>query len=193
MDNKNNAFAKGLVTAGTTLIKVAIVLIVLIVLITIIPGGSDDSKSKETKETTTEEVTQESTQEQTPEAEPEPEPAAQVFNSDLGTIEFKGLQDMNPYVYVAFMFTNGTGSVVDVYPANMVVNGQYNVTMLGGSSPLAPIEPGNTGAVTFSLALENQTGMTDISQIQTISGDFELHDHANISNTIGYIHFDVVV
>jgi hypothetical protein len=145
-------------------------------------GGSPKTVSDaptEAQETTTEEAA--------------PEPTAQVFDSDLGTIEYKGLQDMNPYVYVPFMFTNKTGVTVSVMPANMVVNGQYNVTMLGGSSPLAPIEPGKTGAVTFSLALEQQTGLTSMADIQTISGDFELRDDANINNIVGYIHVDVTV
>lgn len=122
-----------------------------------------------------------------------PEPATQTFDSDLATIEYRGLQDVNPYVYVNFMLTNKTGATVNVAPANMVVNGQFNVTMLGGSSPLSPIEPGNTGAVTFSLALEQQTGFTDMSQIETISGDFELRDDANISNIVGYVHVDIAV
>lgn len=160
------------------------VLPVIAALVIAVSGcGKSQSDAPKTEETA-QEVVKESA----------PEPSAQVFDSDLATIEFKGLQDVNPYVYVPFMLTNKTGTTIDVYPSdNMVVNDQYNVTMLGGSSPLSPIEPGNTGAVTFSLALEQQTGLTDMSEIHSISGDFKLCEAGHISNVVGLVHVDVTI
>lgn len=123
----------------------------------------------------------------------EAEPAAQVFESDTALAEFRGLQDVNPYIYVPFMLTNKTGVSVDVRAANVIVNGQTNVVANGGSSPLAPIDPGNSGAVTASIALE-YAGLTSIDEVTSISGDLELYDNASaFASMVGSVHFDVVV
>lgn len=132
-------------------------------------------------------------EEAAPEAEGQTEPTAQVFESDTALAEFRGLQDVNPYIYVPFMLTNKTGVSVDVRPANVIVNGQANVAANGGSSPLAPIDPGNSGAVTASIALEF-AGLSSIDEVTSISGDLELYDDAStFKDMVGSVHFDVVI
>lgn len=134
-------------------------------------------------------------EEAAPAAEEQAEPAAQVFESDVASVEYRGIQDVGEGIdcaYVYFILTNKTGAAVDVYAENVVVNGQFNVVANGGSSVLAPIDPGNSGAVTISISVNMQTGLAGASEVTSLSGDLVLREHGNYTDSLGSVHFDVV-
>lgn len=174
--------------------RIAITLVVLIAgfsIIGILKSGTSNTSSPSQAE-----ITQEQTPAPTPEPTPAPEPekpANQVFDTDFGTLEYRNIQDAVGNAVVGFMFTNKTGVTVSGYPENLVVNGQFNVQSLGGVQSVSGIGAGNSGAVAFTFGVPTQTTLESVSEITSISGDFRVYPVDSVTETIGYIHFDVLV
>lgn len=107
--------------------------------------------------------------------EPKVEEAAQIFEGDSATAEYVGTQDAAGNAVVTFSVTNGTDRTVMVSGENVVVNGQYAVQALGGST--VPIGPGLTGAVSLSFGVSVQTPLGGTSDMETLAADLVLRDN----------------
>lgn len=174
--------------------RIAIVLVTLVTCFSIV--GILKSGTSNTSSPSQAEITQEQTPAPTPEPTPAPEPekpANQVFDTDFGTLEYHNIQDAVGNAVVGFMFTNKTDVTVSGYPENLVVNGQFNVQSLGGVQSVSGIGAGNSGAVAFTFGVPTQTTLESVSEITSISGDFRVYPVDSVTETIGYIHFDVLV
>ena len=108
---------------------------------------------------------------ETPAEEPQ-EPAAQVVETDAATVEYRDVQDVAGNAVITFALTNKLDVPVTVVPESVVVNGQYDVTALGGTT--APIQPGHTGAVSLTFGVDVQTGLSGVGELETVSADLVL-------------------
>lgn len=170
--------------------RIAIVLVILVAsfsIIGILKSGTSSTSSPSQPKTA---------MEQAPAPEPEAEPETstkQIFDTDFGTLEYRSIQDAAGNAVVGFMYTNKADVTISGYPENLVVNDQFNVQSLGGVSSMSGIDAGNSGAVAFTFGVPTQTTLESVSEITSISGDFRVYPTDHTSETIGYIHFDVMV
>ncbi len=120
------------------------------------------------------------------------QPAAQVFETDQARVEYRETLDSTGNALVLFALTNKTDRPVMVGSENVVANGQYTVTTMGGSD-LGGIQPGNTGQVSMVFGVSTQTPLGGVGELETISGDLVLHDADNLTETIGTVHVEVAI
>lgn len=100
------------------------------------------------------------------------EPAAQAVETDAATVEYRDTQDVAGNAVITFALTNKLDVPVTVVSESVVVNGQYDVTALGGTT--APIQPGHTGAVSLTFGVDVQTGLSGVDELETVSADLVL-------------------
>jgi hypothetical protein len=112
------------------------------------------------------------TQAPTEEPEETQEPAAQMVETDAATVEYRDTQDVAGNAVITFALTSKLDVPVTVVPENVVVNGQYDVTALGGTT--APIQPGHTGAVSLTFGVDVQTELSGVDELETVSADLVL-------------------
>lgn len=116
---------------------------------------------------------------------------AQVFETDAATVEYVGTQDAAGNAVVTFSLTNATDRAVMVTGENVVVNGQYAVQALGGST--MPIGPGETGAVSLSFGVQVQTPLGGTSDMETLSCDLVLLDNGSLTTELGRVPVSVTL
>lgn len=108
---------------------------------------------------------------QEPEAQDE---AAQAFQADGVTVEYRGTQDAAGNAVVTFAVTNGTDVAVNVRFDNVVVNGQFDIEAMGGNE--VPIQPGHSGAASIAFGVSVQTTLGGVDELETLSADVTLVD-----------------
>lgn len=191
MKKNNNAWSLPILIIVVTLTCCGLLVLI---------SNSGDKSETQAESTPTEQIgtTQgskaASASEPTPDPEPEPAPeqesSAQVFENDFAKAEFKGVQDMNPYFYVNFMVTNKLGQNIVITPSDFVVNDSVNVKANGGSSILEPIQPGNSGYASLSVAYEF-AGVSGVDEVRSVTGTLVINDES--LHEIASLPFSVVI
>lgn len=141
-------------------------------------GGSARSKS--------EEPAREEAQEQAA------EDPAQVFETDQASVEYRETVDSTGNALVLFSFTNNTDRAVMVSGENVLVNGEYQVTPMGGSD-IGGIQPGATAQVSVVFGVSTQTPLEGVDDIETLSADLVMRDVDHLTETVGSVHVDVTI
>ncbi len=119
-----------------------------------------------------------------------PDQAAQVFDNEFATVEYRDTIDSTGNAIVSFALTNKTGSRVVVNAEHIVVNDQFNVQTLGGS--VAPIDPGNTGSVSLAFGVNVQTTLAGVSDVHTLSADLVMHDESTF-DVVGSVPVSITI
>lgn len=143
-------------------------------------GACGGSSAK--KEATSEDQTQEQVAEE----------ASQVFESDQARAEYRETMDSTGNALVLFSFTNNTDRTVMVASENVVVNGEYQITPMGGSD-LNGIQPGATAQVSIVFGVSTQTPLTGVGDLKTLSADLVMRDNDHLTETVGSVHVDVTI
>ncbi len=173
--------------------RIAIAICVIGFLLTHFAGKGASSETKEATQTEQveqmEEITKDEAAPDLEEEQPQ-EPVAQVFENDLAKAEFLKMKDVDPYFFVDFMVTNKTGQDIVISGSEVLVNDAVNVRANGGSSILAPIEPGKSGVASLSVAYE-YAGVSSVDDVRTVSGAIVLNDES--LHEIGTLPFSITV
>lgn len=150
-------------------------------------GGSGGKKSEAPKGEAQEQVADTG-------EEPADQPAeeAQVFETDQARVEYRETIDSTGNALVLFSFENKTDRAVMVNGEGVVVNGEYQITPLGGSD-ISGIQPGMTGQVSIVFGVDVQTSLSGVSDLETISADLVMRDADNLTEEVGRVHVDVTV
>ena len=167
--------------------RIAIVLVTLVTCFSIV--GILKSGTSNTSSPSQAEITQEQTPAPTPEPTPAPEPekpAKQIFENDTIRAEYRGMQNIGNAMFT-FYVTNKTDQKVTVGTENLAVNGQYDVTALGG----AEIQPGHTASLGFFFGVETQTPLSGPDDVKVLTGDIVMF--GNGIERVGSIEFAVYV
>ena len=141
-------------------------------------GGSNSNKSAD--------ASKEEAQEQTEEK------PSQVFESDQVRVEYRETIDSTGNALVLFALTNNTDRPLMVASENVVANGEYSVTTMGGSDT-SGIQPGTTGQVSIVFGVSTQTPLEGVGDLTSISGDLVLRDSDHLTEEVGMVHVDVTI
>lgn len=120
------------------------------------------------------------------------EVATQAFESDQARVEYRETIDSTGNALVLFSFTNNTDKTVMVAGENVVVNGEYQITPMGGSD-IGGIQPGATAQVSVVFGVSTQTPLEGVSDLETLSGDLVMRDVNHLTETVGSVHVDVTI
>lgn len=120
------------------------------------------------------------------------EEAAQVFETDQARVEYRETIDSTGNALVLFALTNNTDRPLMVASENVVANGEYSVTTMGGSD-LNGIQPGTTGQVSIVFGVSTQTPLGGVGDLTSVSGDLVLRDAEHLTEEVGRIHVDVSI
>lgn len=132
------------------------------------------------------------TTEPAPVAEPEQqaEPSTQVFEGSVASAEYRGTLDSTGNAIVSFMVTNNSDQAVSAYFENVVVNGQFNVQVMGGTE--VPIDPGNMGAAQMVFGVPTQTTLSGVDELETLEADLVLYTDSPVE-PVDTIHVSVTL
>lgn len=147
-------------------------------------GGSGKKQSEAPKDEAQEQVAEDADLGEGPAEE------AQVFETDQARVEYRETIDSTGNALVLFSFVNNTDRTVMVGGEGVVVNGEYQITPLGGSD-ISGIQPGMTGQVSIVFGVDVQTPLSGVSDLETISADLVLHDVEHLTEEVGRVHVDV--
>jgi len=117
---------------------------------------------------------------------------AQVFETDQARVEYRETIDSTGNALVLFAFTNNTDKTVMVSGENVVANGEYQITPMGGSD-LNGIQPGKTGQVSVVFGVSTQTPLAGVSDLETLSADLVMRDVDHLTDAVGSVHVDVTL
>lgn len=126
------------------------------------------------------------------EAQERAEEPAQVFETDLASVEYRETMDSTGNAMVLFSFTNKTDRTVMVSGENVVANGEYQITPLGGSD-ISGIQPGATAQVSVVFGVSTQTPLEGVADLETLSADLVMRDVDHLTETMGSVHVDVTL
>ena len=116
----------------------------------------------------------------------------QAFETEQARVEYRETIDSTGNALVLFSFTNDTDKTVMVVGENVVVNGEYQITPMGGSD-LNGIRPGMTGQVSVVFGVSTQTPLAGVPDLKTLSADLVMRDADNLTEEVGRVHVDVTV
>jgi len=117
---------------------------------------------------------------------------AQAFETEQARAEYRETMDSTGNALVLFSFTNNTDRTVMVASENVVVNGEYQITSMGGSD-LNGIQPGATAQVSVVFGVSTQTPLAGVSDLKTLSADLVMRDVDHLTDTVGSVHVDVTI
>ena len=117
---------------------------------------------------------------------------AQVFETEQARAEYRETMDSTGNALVLFSFTNNTDKTVMVAGENVLANGEYQITPMGGSD-LSGIQPGATAQVSVVFGVSTQTPLTGVSDLKTLSADLVMHGVDHLTDTVGSVHVDVTI
>jgi hypothetical protein len=161
----------------TAIAAVAVVLLVMTI--------SDSYNNSKSSFNSFEQKTPQATQPTQEVAQQQPQAQKQVVDTDAATVEYRGTQDAGGNAVVSFALTNKTDARVVVAAENIVVNDQFDVQSMTGST--TPIEPGETGSVTITFGVPTQTTLSGVSDLKTISADLVMLENGNSTNRVAVV------